>query len=75
MDRETRLAIDTVPSLNHVVLNVATYSVLWTEERSQLNVSMFVQQVRSMTKAMVNRRLITDQPHPRTLNSRMPFFK
>jgi hypothetical protein len=38
MDRQARLAIDAVTSFDHVVLNVAANSVLWTKQRSQLNV-------------------------------------
>jgi hypothetical protein len=75
MNRQARLSIDTVTSLDHVVLNVTAYSVLGTEERSQLNVVMLMQQVRRMTKPMIHGRLITDQPDPLTSNTRIALFK
>jgi hypothetical protein len=73
VDRQAGLAIDTMAGLDHVVLDVATYSVLRAEQRSQLNVSMFVQQVRCMMKTVIDRRLVADQPNTRTSNSRRIF--
>ena len=73
MDRQTGLAIDAVTGLDHVVLDVATYSVLWAKQRSQSNVSMLVQQVRSVAIPVIDRRLIADQSDTRASQGRIVF--
>jgi hypothetical protein len=45
MDRQARFAIDAMTGFDHVVLNVAAYSVLWTKQGAQLDLWMFVEQI------------------------------
>src|SRR6185369_7607911 len=54
MDGQAGLSIDTVPGLDHVVLNVATYSVLRTKQRAHVNPRMLMQKIRSMAIAVVD---------------------
>jgi len=55
---------------DHVVLHVAADSVLWTEERTQIDIRMVVQQVRSVTIRVIDGRLITDQTDTRATQVR-----
>jgi hypothetical protein len=75
MNGQAGFAIDAVAGLDHVVLDVAAYSVLRTKQRCQLNVSMLVQQVGGVTKSVIDRRLITNQPNALILESAIPLFK
>jgi hypothetical protein len=73
MDWQASLSIDTVSGLDHVVLNVATNSVLRTKQRFQLNAIMLMQQIRSVVKPVIDRCLIADQSNARTANPRTVF--
>jgi hypothetical protein len=41
-------------SLDHVVLNITPNSVLWTKQCAHVDVGMFVNQIRSVSKSMVD---------------------
>jgi hypothetical protein len=58
---------------DHVVLNVAADSVLWTKERRQLDLGVLVKQIGCMAETMVDRCLIADQSDACAANS--PMFK
>jgi hypothetical protein len=62
-------------SFDHVVLDVAANSVLWTEECAQVDVRVVVQQVRSMAVGMIDGSLIADQTNAGAANIRVTFFK
>jgi hypothetical protein len=42
MNRQSGLAIDTMPGLDHIVLNIASYSMLWAKERTQVDIRMLM---------------------------------
>jgi hypothetical protein len=75
MHRQAGFAIHAVAGFDHVVLNVAANSVLWTKERPQLNVSVIMQEVSSMAIRVIDGGLVADQSNARTANRRMAFFK
>src|SRR5215212_3211345 len=60
MDRQSRLSIDTVSALDHVVLHVAADSMLRSKQGAQLDTLVQVQKVRSVMKRMVDRCLVAD---------------
>jgi hypothetical protein len=50
--------------LDHVVLNVATDSMLRAEESSQIHLGMFMKKVSRVVVVMVHGSLIANQSHP-----------
>jgi hypothetical protein len=54
MDRQTRFAIDAMTGFDHVVLDVAAYSVLWAKQGSQLDLWMFVEQISGVTIGVID---------------------
>jgi hypothetical protein len=50
--------------LDHVVLNISAYPVLWAEKSRQVDPRVLGEKVGSVPKAMIDRSLVTDQPHP-----------
>jgi hypothetical protein len=54
MDRQSRFAIDAVACFDHVVLHVAANSVLWSEERTEIDIRMVVQQISSVTIRVID---------------------
>ena len=59
--RQASLAIGRVTGLDHIVLYVPADAVLWTKQRRDIDVRMFVKQVRDVAKAVIDRCLITNQ--------------
>jgi hypothetical protein len=75
MHWQAGFAIHAVAGFDHVVLYVAANPVLWTKERSQLNVSVVVREVSSMTIRVIDGGLIADQSDARASKHGMAFFK
>jgi hypothetical protein len=64
-----------VTGFDHVVLNVASYTVLRTKQGAKVNRSMLVKEIGGVTKLMVNRSLIANQTNPHVGDQISPILK
>jgi hypothetical protein len=54
MDWQTRFAIEAMTGFDHIVLDVAANSMLWTKQGPQLDVGMLVEKIRSVMIGMID---------------------
>src|SRR4030095_10524124 len=66
INRHAGFAIHGVICLDHIVLDIATNSVLRTKQSLQINIGMFVEEIGCMLIAMTDRGLIANQPDTRS---------
>src|SRR5882724_4437981 len=61
IDGQPGFSVRRMRRLDHIVLDVATNAVLWSEQGGDIDFGVLVKEVGCMAKAVINRSLIADE--------------